>query len=92
MKDGPDPEGMSIPLDELDALAPETIVFDTVYNPIETPLIKYAKSIGVQTVDGVTMFVKQAEMQFGFFIGDEDVHVSGIEELFDQLVREKLST
>ncbi|MDF1809829.1 MAG: type I 3-dehydroquinate dehydratase [Phycisphaerales bacterium] len=92
MKDGPNPDGISIPLNQLGALAAETIVFDTVYNPIETPLIKFAKSIGVQTVDGVTMFVKQAEMQFGLFIGDEDIHVSGIEDLFDRLVREKLSS
>lgn len=90
MTNGPDPEGMSIPLDELDPLSPETIVFDTVYNPIETPLIKYAKSLGIQTIDGVTMFVKQADMQYGIFIGDEDVHVPGIEDLFDKLVREKL--
>jgi 3-dehydroquinate dehydratase/shikimate dehydrogenase len=92
MKDGPDPSGMSIPLNKLGYLAPDTVVFDTVYNPVETPLIKYAKEQGLITIDGAEMFVSQAEMQFGFFIGDEDIFVDGIHDLFDQLVRQKLET
>lgn len=91
MKDGPNPDGMSIPLDQFGPLAPETVIFDTVYNPIETPLLKYAKNHGLTIIDGASMFVRQAEMQFGLFIGDEDIFVEGIGALFDDLVRTKLS-
>jgi 3-dehydroquinate dehydratase/shikimate dehydrogenase len=40
------------------------LVFDTIYNPLETKLLKDAKSIGCKTVSGVDMFVNQAAAQF----------------------------
>ena len=87
MVDGPDPDGMSIPVDDMDQLAPETVFFDTVYNPIETPMLKAAKERGYRTIDGVQMFVKQAQAQFEIWTG-----ASAPDGLFDSLVREKLST
>ncbi len=45
------------------------VVFDTVYNPIETLLLKQAKKIGAKTIDGVSMFVNQAAAQFKLFTG-----------------------
>ena len=44
-------------------------VFDTVYNPAETLLLKQAKAAGAQTIDGVAMFVNQAMAQFRLFTG-----------------------
>ncbi len=41
-----------------------TMVFDTVYNPMETRLLKEAKAGGAQTISGVEMFVRQAAGQF----------------------------
>jgi 3-dehydroquinate dehydratase/shikimate dehydrogenase len=41
-----------------------TIFFDTVYNPVETPLIQTAKARGIQTIPGVAMFVEQGVRQF----------------------------
>lgn len=88
MKDGPDPEGMSIPVHELAGkLSPETVFFDTVYNPIETPMLKAAKEHGFRTIDGVQMFVAQAEAQFELWTGQKPP-----EGLFDRLVRERLTT
>ncbi len=87
MKDGPDPHGFSIPIPDMDKLGPDTIFFDTVYNPIETPMLKAAKERGYRTIDGVEMFVKQAEMQFEYWTGK---HAPA--GLFDTLVRTKLST
>ncbi len=84
MKDGPDPEGLSIPIDDMPPLPPETVFFDTVYNPIETPMLKAAKDHGYRTIDGVQMFVKQAEAQFELW-----TEQSAPAGLFDQLVREK---
>ncbi len=51
------------PLDA-DALRPEMVVFDNVYNPIETRLLREAREIGCLAVSGVDMFVHQAVAQF----------------------------
>ena len=40
------------------------VVFDTIYNPIETSLLREAKTAGCVTVSGVEMFVRQAAAQF----------------------------
>ena len=40
------------------------VVFDTVYNPENTLLVKEARSVGCQIVTGVDMFVRQAAIQF----------------------------
>jgi 3-dehydroquinate dehydratase/shikimate dehydrogenase len=50
-------------------LQPDMVVFDTVYNPAETLLLKQAKAQGAQTIDGLTMFVNQAAAQFRLFTG-----------------------
>jgi len=50
-------------------LAKDMIVFDTVYNPAETLLLKQAKKAGAKTIDGVAMFVNQALAQFKLFTG-----------------------
>lgn len=44
-------------------------VFDTIYNPAETLLLKQAKSIGCRTISGLDMFVNQAAEQFKLFTG-----------------------
>jgi 3-dehydroquinate dehydratase/shikimate dehydrogenase len=44
-------------------------VFDTVYNPLETRLIKLAQSKGMGTISGVEMFVQQAARQFEIWTG-----------------------
>lgn len=44
-------------------------VFDTVYNPAETLLLKQARQVGCKTIDGLSMFISQAIVQFKFFTG-----------------------
>ncbi len=46
-------------------------VFDTVYNPEQTLLLKDARSLGCQTVSGVDMFIRQAGYQYKLFTGKE---------------------
>ena len=48
-------------------LKPKMTVFDTVYNPESTLLIKEARDKGCQVVTGVEMFVRQAELQYAPF-------------------------
>ncbi len=50
-------------------LKPEQTIFDTVYNPAETLLLKQARQKGARTIDGVAMFVNQAAAQFRLFTG-----------------------
>jgi 3-dehydroquinate dehydratase/shikimate dehydrogenase len=85
MTGGPDPDGLSIPIPDMPNLSPDTVFFDTVYNPIETPMLKAAKERGYRTIDGVQMFIKQAAAQFSIWTGQ-----AAPEELFDRLVRSKL--
>ena len=69
------PVGMHPNVDESpfdkEHLRPYMVVFDTVYNPENTLLIKEAKAIGCRTVTGVDMFVRQAAIQFRIWHGQE---------------------
>jgi len=85
MTGGPDPNGLSIPIPAGGALPPETIFFDTVYNPMETPMLKAAREHGFQIIDGVQMFVRQAAEQFTMWTG-----TPAPVRLFERIVREEL--
>ncbi|MBI1247432.1 shikimate dehydrogenase [bacterium] len=52
-------------------IKPKMVVFDTVYNPEQTLLIKEARQVGAKVVTGVEMFVRQAALQFKYFTGVE---------------------
>lgn len=52
-------------------LKPATVVFDTVYNPESTLLIKHARSQSCKVVTGIEMFVRQAAAQFRLFTEQE---------------------
>ena len=45
------------------------LVFDTVYNPEQTLLIKDARHAGCQVITGVEMFIRQAAYQYKLFTG-----------------------
>jgi 3-dehydroquinate dehydratase/shikimate dehydrogenase len=45
------------------------LVFDLVYNPLETPLLKLARERGIPVVCGVEMFVQQGARQFEIWTG-----------------------
>ncbi|MFI4876884.1 MAG: shikimate dehydrogenase [Blastopirellula sp. JB062] len=47
------------------------VVFDTVYNPEQTLLIKEARQRDCRVVTGVDMFVRQAALQYKMFTGVE---------------------
>lgn len=89
MAGGPDPNASPLPPDALRARGNPPalpVVFDTVYNPVETPLLRQARAAGCPTIDGVRMFVRQACVQSNAWTGrlpDEG--------LFDRLVRASLA-
>lgn len=45
------------------------LVFDLVYNPIETPLIRMARQQNISFITGVEMFVQQGARQFEIWTG-----------------------
>jgi 3-dehydroquinate dehydratase/shikimate dehydrogenase len=45
------------------------LVFDLVYNPLETPLIRLARQQGIPFITGVEMFVQQGARQFEIWTG-----------------------
>ena len=69
------PVGMHPNVDETPferhSLRPSTIVFDTVYNPEQTLLVKEAQRQSCRVVTGVDMFVVQAACQFTLFTGQD---------------------
>ncbi|HYE60550.1 MAG TPA: type I 3-dehydroquinate dehydratase [Phycisphaerales bacterium] len=85
MTGGPAP-GQS-PIPDLSRLKNTAVVFDTVYNPVETPLLRAARARGLATIDGVSLFTRQAEAQFRLWTGKVPPA-----NLFDGLVRERLRT
>ena len=48
---------------------PADVVFDLVYNPLETALLKRAAEAGKVVVSGIEMFVEQAAAQFRIWTG-----------------------
>lgn len=47
------------------------VVFDTIYNPENTLLIKHAREAQAKVITGVDMFVRQAAYQYKLFTGQE---------------------
>ena len=52
-------------------LKPSILVFDTVYNPESTLLVKDARSRNCQVITGVEMFIRQAMLQYFLFTHQE---------------------
>ncbi len=63
---GMHPDADSTPM-PVEALRSGTVVFDTVYRPRETRLLRDASAAGCVTVGGFGMFVRQAGMQFEYW-------------------------
>ena len=59
---GMHPEVDACPLSAIPPMV--QVVFDTIYNPLETQLLAMARRAGLKTVSGIEMFVNQAVAQF----------------------------
>ena len=66
------PLGMFPHVDDcyFDGAVPAEVVFDMVYNPLETVLIKRAREQGKTVVPGLQMFIEQAVRQFEIWTGE----------------------
>ncbi len=67
------PVGMSPNITESPFLARDfkegMVVFDSVYNPLETRLLREAKSAGCKVIPGYELFINQAARQFELWTG-----------------------
>ncbi len=62
-------KGSSQPLPLAENQLNAGLVFEMVYNPIETPLLKLARSHCIPTITGLEMFVQQGARQFEIWTG-----------------------
>lgn len=53
----------------LAAARPDVVVMDMVYKPLVTPLLASARVLGLRTVDGLEMLIRQAGPSFEAFFG-----------------------
>jgi 3-dehydroquinate dehydratase/shikimate dehydrogenase len=66
-------------------LTGHSVVFDAIYNPVETRLLRQATVAGARTIGGVEMFVRQAARQFELWLD-----TPAPRELMRQVVMERL--
>jgi len=52
---------------DLSPLPQSAIVYDIVYSPLETGLLRRARQRGLRTIDGLTMLIGQADAAFQHF-------------------------
>lgn len=81
---GADGEALPIPASCLHA---RQIVFDAVYDPPETPLLRTAHAAGAQTVSGAEMLLHQAFAQFALYTGRPAPSEAMRKALYDHLER-----
>jgi len=64
---------------------PNTVVFDLVYHPENTMMLKLARERGCKVVTGVDMFIRQAAIQFQLYT-EQNAPL----DVFDQVLKRKL--
>lgn len=60
---------MPLEVRDFDNISPDTLIYDIVYNPIETILIKEAKQKGLRVVEGLDMLIYQAQRAIEIWTG-----------------------
>lgn len=66
MSHGPDEQGTPLPTQQI---PPAALVYDLVYNPLETPLLRSAARAGARVLGGISMLVYQGAASFEMWTG-----------------------
>ena len=69
---------------------PADIVFDMVYNPLETLLLKRALEQGKQVIPGMQMFIEQAVAQFEIWTGEAAPRAAMEKAALDALEQQRM--
>ena len=76
---------MALELKDFDTLKPTAPVYDIVYNPIKTVLLKEAEKRGFRTISGLDMLIYQAERAIEIWTGKKPdtklMKIAALEEL-----------
>ena len=76
---------MPIEIDALQTLKPDAIVYDVIYNPRKTVLIKACEKLNLRTITGLDMLIYQAvaaqEIWFGNTPDFKDMKIAALEAL-----------
>jgi shikimate dehydrogenase len=64
---GMHPKVDECPIDNDYKIAKSAVVYDLVYNPLETALLKLAKANGAKAVSGIGMLIRQGALAFSLF-------------------------
>jgi 3-dehydroquinate dehydratase/shikimate dehydrogenase len=68
---------------------PGDVVFDMVYNPLETQLVKRAREEGKEVLPGLEMFVEQAVRQFELWTGESAPRPAMLKAALEALEQQK---
>ncbi len=77
------------PIDEdvVKTMSKESIIYDIVYNPLKTELIKMAKKHGIPTIQGLDMLIYQGAKAFEIWTGKKpdtlQMKIAALEEMID---------
>ncbi|MBC8166216.1 MAG: shikimate dehydrogenase [Bryobacteraceae bacterium] len=83
------PVGMFPLVDEcfFDGKIPASLVFDMVYNPLETTLLRRAREQAIEVIPGTEMFIEQAAHQFELWSGETAPRALMEKTVMDALAR-----
>ncbi len=68
---GMKPHEELLPIKDLSILHKDLLVYDVIYNPMETAFLKAAKAAGCSTLNGIPMLINQGAKAFEYFTGYE---------------------
>lgn len=80
----PDSQNSPMPAE---ALSGYQLVFDLIYHPLETRLLRDANEAGAIVLNGVDMFVRQAAMQFELWTGQQPDKQSAAQWIDEEINR-----
>jgi 3-dehydroquinate dehydratase / shikimate dehydrogenase len=83
---GMHPKVDASPMPTNDHMGPGVVVFDAIYNPIETKLLRDAAAAGCVTISGTEMFVRQGAAQFTLWTG-KDAPLDVIRRVLEEQLR-----
>jgi len=77
---------------DLTPLKSSAIVYDVIYVPLETDLLKAAKARGHRTVDGLSMLLYQAVVGFTHWFGIKPKVTAELRAILEADIRAKTGT
>tara|TARA_Y100000590_G_C15537456_1_gene945586 strand:+ start:1 stop:843 length:843 start_codon:yes stop_codon:yes gene_type:complete len=65
----------------------KSIVFDLIYNPLETELLKKSKQRGIKTINGLDMLIYQAQRSFYYWFNKEPKVTNSLRKILEEEIK-----